>query len=176
MYYTILSEILNGSDSNWQFCNRYFKGQEWKFALKGITGTWLGYDFVCLDDHRKLIADAVPIKKRAVNNVVDIFVLLIIMYLPLLCLFLPTRYQNNHNNRYRKGETPYSFTKVLLGLDTGETLFEEEFQPVKTIQMHLPEIKIISMFFFIISVVYCIPLSLTTLYQITENSLVFIFH
>ncbi|CAG2195263.1 unnamed protein product [Mytilus edulis] len=118
LYYTVLKNILSGNKSDWLFCNRYFEGQSYKHVFYALTGSWLGYDFVCFDSVYDSVARVKYIKKGTVNIVINIFIIVLCLYFPLLYLFLPKRYNigKDDGQYYRKGEYPNSFSRLILRL------------------------------------------------------------
>lgn len=119
LYGTILENILNRNKTDWMFCNRYFEGQSYKFLLYELTGAWLGFDFACFDSVHDTVTSVTYIKKGTVNIVINIFFIVLCLYLPLLFLFLPNRYNVEQENVkfYRKGEYPNSFSRLILRLN-----------------------------------------------------------
>lgn len=91
LYGAILENILHANKTNWLFCNRYFDEQYYKNVLYELTGSWLGYDFICFDSLHHTQDSATHIKKGTVNVAINIFIMILCLYLPLLYLLLPYR-------------------------------------------------------------------------------------
>lgn len=118
LYGNIFKTVLNGNKTDWLYCNRYFKGQDYKYILFMFTGSWLGFDFACFDSFHQTVASAIYIKKGTVNVIINIFIIVLCMYLPLFFLLLPNRYNADQSNVrfYRKGDYPNSFARLLFRL------------------------------------------------------------
>lgn len=158
LYGTIFKTILDGNKTNWLFCNRYFKGQDFKYILYMFSGSWLGYDFACFDSDHQTVAKATYIRKGTVNVIINIFIIVLCMYLPLFVLLLPSRYNVDQSNVqfYRKGEYPNSFARLMFRLhDIPKQDLTNEIHNIKDwfdqydITLYKPEIHMSSCLFII---------------------------
>lgn len=157
LYDAILENILHANKTNWLFCNRYFDGQFYKNVLYELTGSWLGYDFVCFDSFHHTQDSATYIKKGTVNVAINIFIMVLCLYLPLLYLLLPYRYNTCSEDVqfYRKGEYPNSLARLTLRLhdvpkqEIKEINSVEEWFEQFDINQFKPEIHVFSLLYII---------------------------
>ncbi|CAC5402813.1 SEC61A [Mytilus coruscus] len=162
LYKTLFDQILDKNTCDWKFCHRYFEGQYWKHLMYNILGSWLGYDFECFNTFCSDIECADIVPKGIVNVVIDLFIFLLCINLPLFYLFLPKRQHisQNHAMHYYKGDSPYSFARLFLHLNTNsQTVYNDK--KCKTFSNWLrvlmkdstilnPEAKVLSFFYFVL--------------------------
>lgn len=157
LYDAILENILHANKTNWLFCNRYFDGQYYKNVLYELTGSWLGYDFICFDSFHLTQDSATYIKKGTVNVAINIFIMILCLYLPLLYLLLPYRYNTclEDVQFYRKGEYPNSLARLTLRLHDVSKQKIKEINSVEEwfeqfdINQFKPEIHVFSLLYII---------------------------
>ena len=167
LYQTLSDQILHKNKTDWKFCHRYFKGQNWKHVMDFFLGSWLGYDFECFNTFCSDIRCVDIVKKGTVNIAITIFTFLLCLNFPLFYLFLPKRQQISagHSMHYNRGDSPYSFARLFLhlnentqGLDRRngdnkdkDNTFSEWIDILKG-NSHIvqPEAKVLTAFFFVL--------------------------
>lgn len=130
--------------------------------LYELTGAWLGYDFACFDSVHKTVSSATSIKTGTVNIVINICIIVLCLYFPLLYLLLPDRYNTDEDavRFYRKREYPYSFASFLLQLhdtykqEITEISSVEEWFDQFDITQFKPEIHLFSFMYIVTMAMY----------------------
>lgn len=123
LFFVIFKELLNQTNfnSDWLFCHRYFEGQKWKLGfLYKATGAWIGYDFECFSSNCKNTRCAQHIEKGRVNVIINIWILVVVCYFPLLFLLLPKRTvkKKSEHASYSMGDQPFSLTRYIFKLNS----------------------------------------------------------
>lgn len=162
IYNSILENVLDENTTDWLFCHRYFERQDYKHVLYALTGAWLGYDFSCFDSVHNTVPSSRYIQKGTVNVIINIFIIVLCLYFPLLYLLLPDRYNIDQDavRFYRKGEYPYSFVRLILRLhdtrkqEITEINSVEEWCDKFDITQFKPEIHLFSCVYIVTLVMY----------------------